>query len=249
MRTDKEDTVTNAPSRTPGPSRSSRATRRPLSRDRVLRRAVKLADASGLDAVSMRRLGTDLGVEAMSLYNHVANKEALLDAMVEHVGAELNAEIAGLDLPDPAKDWAGALRARSLAARQVMLRHKWMPAALQSRTQMSLEVVRYYDGVVAILMAGGFGHDLTHHALHALGSRVLGFNQELFDPGEGAEDTSEEVLAQMAGLVPNLVAMLANAGHVDGPEVTLGFCDDQTEFEFGLDVTLDGLEAHRPRKP
>ncbi|MFC7490003.1 MULTISPECIES: TetR/AcrR family transcriptional regulator [unclassified Knoellia] len=225
-----------------------RPARRPLSRDRVLRRAVKLADISGLDAVSMRRLGADLGVEAMSLYNHVAGKEALLDAMVEHVGAELNAVIAALDLPDPAKDWAAALRARSLAAREVMLRHPWMPTVLQSRTTMSLEVVRYYDGVVAILMAGGFGHDLTHHSLHALGSRVIGFSQELFDPGDGGEDTSQEVLAQMAEVVPNLVAMMANAPHTDGPEQTLGFCDDQTEFEFGLDVVLDGLEKRRPRK-
>ncbi len=246
--------MTNTARRTTGTARAdgaARPTRRPLSRDRVLRRAVKLADTSGLDAVSMRRLGTDLGVEAMSLYNHVANKEALLDAMVEHVGAELNAEITAHEAagaPDPAKDWKGALRARALAARVVMLRHPWMPTVLQTRTTMSLEVVRYFDGVVAILMAGGFGHDLTHHSLHALGSRVLGFSQELFDPGDGSEENSEEVLAQMAGLVPNLVAMLANAAHSDGPEQTLGWCDDQTEFEFGLDVTLDGLEKRRPKK-
>ena len=181
-----------------------RPTRRPLSRERVLEAAVRLADTSGLDAVSMRRLGTDLGVEAMSLYHHVSGKEALLDAMVEHVGAELNAEIAAHDAagaPDPVTDWRAALRARALAARVVMLRHPWMPSVLQSRTAMSLEVVRYFDGVVAILMAGGFGHDLTHHALHALGSRVIGFTQELFDPG-GGEDTSEEVLAQMADARP-----------------------------------------------
>ncbi|KGN38130.1 TetR/AcrR family transcriptional regulator [Knoellia subterranea] len=218
--------------------------RRPLSRDRVLRRAVKLADTSGLAAVSMRRLGQDLGVEAMSLYNHVKGKEALLDAMVEHVGAELNAEVDALDLPDPAQDWAAALRARSLAARVVMLRHPWMPTVLESRTTMSLEIVRYYDGVVAILTAGGFDHDLTHHCLHALGSRVLGFTQELFDPGDTGEDTSEEVMAQMAQAVPNLMAMLAEVAH-DEPGQTLGWCDDQTEFEFGLDVLLDGLERRR----
>lgn len=224
-----------------------RPTRRPLSRERVLEAAVRLADTSGLDAVSMRRLGTDLGVEAMSLYHHVSGKEALLDAMVEHVGAELNAEIAAHEAagaPDPATDWRAALRSRALVARVVMLRHPWMPAVLESRTTMSLEVVRYYDGVVAILMAGGFGHDLTHHALHALGSRVLGFTQELFDPGDG-EDTSEEVLAQMAQLVPHLMAMLAEVAHTDGPDQTLGWCDDQTEFEFGLDVTLEGLERRR----
>lgn len=231
--------MTNTARRTP-----SATSRRPLSRDRVLRRAVKLADADGLAAVSMRRLGTDLGVEAMSLYHHVKGKEALLDAMVEQVGAELNAEVATLDLPEPSEDWAAALRARALAARVVMLRHPWMPTVLESRTTMSLEVVRFYDGVVAILTAGGFDHDLTHHALHALGSRVLGFTQELFDPGDAGEDTSEEVMAQMAQHVPHLMAMLADVAH-DEPGQTLGWCDDQTEFEFGLDVLLDGLERRR----
>lgn len=243
MHTDRRTPVTN----TARPA-SRPAARRPLTRDRVLRRAVTLADTSGLSAVSMRRLGTELGVEAMSLYNHVSSKEALLDAMVEHVGAELNAEIAGLDGPDPARDWLGALRTRALAARAVMLRHPWMPAVLESRTTMSLEVVRYYDGVVEILTAGGFDHDLTHHSLHALGSRVLGFTQELFDPGDASEDTSAEVLAQMAATVPHLMAMLAEVSHTDGPDRTLGWCDDQTEFEFGLDVVLDGLESRRARR-
>jgi len=234
-----------SPSASSATTRSAKPTpKRALSRERVLRGAVRLADADGLAAVSMRRLGTELGVEAMSLYHHVKGKEALLDAMVEHVGAELNGEVDALDLPDPAEDWRAALRARSLAARVVMLRHPWMPAALESRTTMSLEVVRFYDGVVAILVAGGFDHDLTHHSLHALGSRVLGFTQELFDPGDAGEDTSEEVLAQMAQVVPNLMAMLAEVAH-DEPGQTLGWCDDQTEFEFGLDVLLDGLERRR----
>lgn len=228
-------------------STARRAAREPLSRDRVLRGAVRLADSEGLAAVSMRRLGTELGVEAMSLYHHVSGKEALLDAMVEHVGAELNAEVSGIGLPHRADDWSAVLRTRALAARTVMLRHPWMPAVLQTRTTMSLEVVRYYDGVVAILTAGGFDHDLTHHALHALGSRVIGFTQELFDPGDAGEDTSEEVLAQMAETVPHLMAMLAAVAHTDGPDQTLGWCDDRTEFEFGLDVVLDGLERRRPR--
>jgi hypothetical protein len=126
-----------------------------------------------------------------------------------------------------------------------MLSHPWMPTVLQSRTTMSLEVVRYYDGVVAILTAGGFSHDLTHHSLHALGSRVLGFTQELFDPGDAGDQASEEVMAAMAQTVPHLTAMLAEVAHTEGPETTLGWCDDQSEFEFGLDVTLDGLERRR----
>jgi AcrR family transcriptional regulator len=222
------------------------AARRPLSRQRVMRAAVDLADREGVAAVSMRRIGQELGVEAMSLYNHVAGKDALLDAMVEHVAAEVNAAVADLDSPDPARDWQGALRARALAARTVMLRHKWVPSVLETRTTMSLDVVRYFDGVVGILRAGGFSHDLTHHSLHALGSRVLGFTQELFDPGDAAaDDASEEMLAAMAAEVPHLVEMLAEVAHDDGPDATLGWCDDQTEFEFGLDVVLDGLERRR----
>ena len=103
------------------------APRRPLSRERVMRAAVDVADAEGISAVSMRRIGQELGVEAMSLYNHVAGKEAMLDAMVEQVATELMAAVAPLDAPDPATDWRGALRARALAAREVMLRHRWAP--------------------------------------------------------------------------------------------------------------------------
>ena len=220
-------------------------TRRPLSRERVMRAAVELADREGVAAVSMRRIGQELGVEAMSLYNHVAGKDALLDAMVEQVAAEVNAAVADLDSPDPTTDWQGALRARTLAARTVMLRHKWAPGVFETRTTMSLDIVRYFDGVVGILRAGGFSHDLTHHSLHALGSRVLGFTQELFDPGDAADDASEEMLAAMATEVPHLIEMLSEVAHDDDPDATLGWCDDQTEFEFGLDVVLDGLERRR----
>ena len=219
--------------------------RTPLSHERVMRAAVEVADAEGIAAVSMRRIGQELGVEAMSLYNHVAGKEALLDAMVEQVAAEVVAAVASLDSPDPSADWRGALRARALAAREVMLRHRWAPGVLETRTTMNLDIVRYFDGVVGILRAGGFSHDLAHHCLHALGSRVIGFSQELFDPGDAtSEDASEEMLAAMASQIPHLVEMLAEVAH-DDPGSTLGWCDDQTEFEFGLDVVLDGLERRR----
>lgn len=221
------------------------APRTPLSRERVMRAAVDVADSEGIAAVSMRRIGQELGVEAMSLYNHVAGKEALLDAMVEQVATEIVAAVASLDSPDPATDWRGALRARALAAREVMLRHRWAPGVLETRTTMSLDIVRYFDGVVAILRAGGFSNDLTHHSLHALGSRVIGFSQELFDPGDAAADgASEELLAAMAVQIPHLVEMLGEVAH-DDPGSTLGWCDDQSEFEFGLDVLLDGLERRR----
>ncbi len=224
---------------------SASTPRQPLNRERVSRAAVELADREGITAVSMRRIGQELGVEAMSLYNHVSGKEALLDAMVEQVAAEVNAAADGLDAPDPADDWQATLRARALAARQVMLRHRWAPGVLETRTTMSLAIVRYYDGVVGILRAGGFSHDLAHHSLHALGSRVIGFSQELFDPGDAAAgDASEEMLAAMAEQIPHLVEMLGEVAH-DDPGSTLGWCDDQSEFEFGLDVVLDGLERRR----
>ncbi len=231
----------------PGPDRD--AARRPLSRDLVLRSAVALADQSGIDAVSMRRLGQELGVEAMSLYHHVHRKDDLLGGMVETVVAEINLAVGALRGPDPAADWRAALRARVLTARGLMLRHTWLPGVLESRTTVSPGVIRYYEGVLATLRAGGFSYDLAHHALHALGSRVLGFSQELFDPSTPAEDAaSQAALAELATELPHLVEMLAEVAH-DDPGSTLGWCDDQTEFEFGLDVVLDGLERRRSAAP
>jgi AcrR family transcriptional regulator len=235
-------------------STPARRERRPqLSAERVLEAAVRLADEGGLDAVSMRRIGQELGVEAMSLYHHVRGKEQLLDGMVETVVGAMNAEVGAVEGPDPAEDWRGALRSRALAARVVMLRHPWLPAVLATRTTLSPEVVRYHDAVVGILLGGGFDADLTHHALHALGSRVLGFTQELFDPGGSgeAEAQSEATFAALAAEVPHLARMLAEVAqtaHTDGPDATLGWCDDQSEFEFGLDVVLDGLELRRARR-
>jgi AcrR family transcriptional regulator len=218
----------------------------PLSRARVLRRAVELADDHGLEALTMRRLAQELGVEAMSLYHHVPNKGAILDGVVEVVMEELNAAVDKVDAPAQEEDWQGALRARILAARTVLLRHRWMPRVLESRTEISPAFVRYYDGVLGIMRAGGFSYDLAHHALHALGSRALGFTQELFEPDNASagDEAAMAMLEQMADQFPHLVGMLAEVAH-EGPDTTLGWCDDQVEFEFGLDILLDGLEARR----
>jgi AcrR family transcriptional regulator len=220
--------------------------RRPLSRDLVLETAVSLVDQEGLGALSMRRLGQELGVEAMSLYHHVANKEALLDGMVDAVVGELNAEVGPGGGTEAERDWAAALRARIITARTVMLRHTWLPAVLESRTSLSAPLIAYYEGVLATLSAGGFSHDLAHHTLHALGSRAIGFSQELFDPakGGGEVEVSDAEMAAMAEAFPHLSAMMAEVAH-DDPDSTIGWCDDQTEFEFGLDVLLDGLERRR----
>ena len=213
--------------------------RRTVTRERLLDAAVRLADDGGVEAISMRRLGQELGVEAMSLYHHVANKEALLDAVVERLGEDLLAEVEADTGPDAEQDWRGAVRARSLAARRVMLRHPWLPALLQTRSSMGPSIIRLHDQVLGVLLAGGFSYDLAHHALHALGSRVLGFAQEVFSPGAAGEVDMPDPAAMVA-LAPHIMAMVAAVEH-DGPEMTLGWCDDQTEFEFSLDVVLEGL--------
>jgi AcrR family transcriptional regulator len=223
---------------------TTRPARAPLSRARVLRAGIDLADREGLSALSMRRLGLELGVEAMALYNHVANKEDLLDGMVEVIVDDLNTEVGPGGGPRAEADWVTALRDRILAARRVMLRHKWAPSIIESRTNLSMPLVAYYDGILATLRAGDFSYDLAHHTLHALGSKALGFNQELFDPAKAGDSQQEVDMTAMAQQFPHLVSMLAEVAH-DDPDSTLGWCDDQTEFEFGLDVLLDGLERRR----
>ena len=215
------------------------AQRIPLSRERVLSTAVALADAHGTEALTMRRLAEELGVEAMSLYHHVPNKEALLDGVVDLVFAEIARELpAQLDVT-PA-NWKSLVRSRILASRSVLLRHKWAPALIESRANSGMPYTQYMDGIIGMLHAGGLDWDLIHHGMHALGSRAVGFVQEVGEP-EGANIPSHEQLDQMEPLVPNIVAMLRVVVH-DGRDLTLGWCDDQSEFEFGLDLILDGLE-------
>jgi AcrR family transcriptional regulator len=218
----------------------------PLNRRRVLRAAVDLADREGLEALTMRRLAQELGVEAMSLYHHVANKEAILDGVVEVVLGEILETVDRADAPAPQDDWLTALRTRILAARAVLLRHPWAPRVIETRTTMSPAIVGYFDGLLGILRSGGFSYDLAHHALHALGSRALGFTQELFEPDDpdAADADAAAMLEQGADQFPHIVEMLGEIAH-DDPDTTLGWCDDQYEFEFGLDLVLDGLERRR----
>jgi AcrR family transcriptional regulator len=181
----------------------------------------------------------------MSLYNHVTNKADLVDAMLDLVLTDLLAEVEPSSAAIGASDWIAALRARILIARRVMLRHRWVPGLIEARNQLIAPLVAYYEGVLATLTAGGFSYDLSHHTLHALGTRALGFSQELFDPGQGSDaDLPPEVAARFLTEFPHLAAMMAGVAH-DDPESTLGWCDDQTEFEFGLDVLLDGIERRR----
>jgi AcrR family transcriptional regulator len=198
--------------------------------------ATELADSGGLEAVTMRRVAEELGVEAMSLYHHTPNKDAVLSGMVDVVFAEVLLEA---DSVAPGA-WQATLRARILAARRVMLRHPWAPQVVESRPGPGLQMARWVDAVVGVLKRGGFSNDTIHHAMHALGSRQFGFVQEIGD-GSGGPPADMEA---MAPLIPNLVEMLMDVSHGD-PSTTLGWCDDQEEFEFGLDLMLDGLERVR----
>jgi AcrR family transcriptional regulator len=211
----------------------------------VLRAAVKLADEQGIQSLTMRRLADELGAEAMSLYYHVTRKEDLLDGIVDVIAQEINDVVDRIDAPATAADWKKAVRRRILSARDVFLRHPWAPGVFETRTNTSFAVLRYFDALLGLMRAGGFSYDLAHHAMHALGSRALGFTQELFDPSKGAGATeATPSMEEMADQLPHLVGMMAEIAH-DDPDSTLGWCDDQTEFEFGLDLILDGLDKLR----
>ena len=224
-------------------TRTEPATRRErLTRDRVLRAAVELADREGIGSLSMRKLGQELGVEAMSLYNHVANKEDLLDGMVDVIVKEIAP-------PDEGPDWKSILRRRILSAREVMLRHPWASAVVASRVNMTPTVMKLMDTTGGIFRRGGFSVDLTHHAFHVLGSRVLGFTQELYDDSAALEANPEiaaVMLKQMADEYPYMTEIGTQISH-DAEIVGTG-CDDQTEFEFSLDLILEGLERAQRQK-
>lgn len=209
--------------------------RETLTRQRVLEAAVELADRHGLESVSMRRLGQELGIEAMSLYTHVRSKDDLLDGMVEVVMSQVPAV-------DPSGGWRPALRHAILGARGVLLRHPWTTDVIETREAPGPAMLRQYDTVMGILRRGGFSLDLTHHAIHMLGSRLLGFTRELFDDSPDLDPEAATTMAQQLGTTyPHVAEMALGATHDGG----LGGCDTNFEFELALDVILDGLERLR----
>ena len=208
-------------------------TRARLSRERVLRAAVVLADSGGLEALTMRRLGEELGVEAMSLYKHVANKEDLLDGMVDLVFGEI-------DLPTGEAGWRPAMRERAVSARSALTRHPWATALMQSRTSPGAATLRHHDTVIGTLRRAGFSVVLTAHAFSAIDAYVYGFAlQERslpFETVEQAEEVGRQMFARMpAGEFPHLTEFTVE--HVLQPGYDYG-----AEFEYGLDLVLDGLE-------
>jgi AcrR family transcriptional regulator len=214
--------------------------RAPLSRQRVLQAALALADDGGVEALSMRKLAQEFGVVPMALYKHVANKDELLDGMIDVVVSEI-------DPPPSGTDWKTAIRRRVLSARSAMLRHPWASRVIESRTNPTPTVLAYMDSMIGMFRAGGFSVDLTHHAMHAMGSRLLGFTQELFDDSVDLDPEATAVMVQqMAGRYPSITELVMAITHDEASVVGQG-CDDQFEFEFALDLLLDGLERLRDR--
>jgi AcrR family transcriptional regulator len=214
------------------------ADRRPqLTRERVVAAGIELADRDGIESISMRRLAQELGVEAMSLYTHVRNKEDLLDGMVDAVIGKIPTSADGAD-------WKTSLRRMVLAARGVVLTHPWAPGPIESRTALGPATMRYANTVLGVLREGGFTIAQAHHALHILGSRLLGFTQNLFDDSGDLDPATAASLASELGAALPYVAEMALAVTHGG---ALGRCDDDTEFEFSLDFILDGLDRLQGR--
>jgi AcrR family transcriptional regulator len=210
----------------------------PLSRDRVLRAAVALADETGIESLSMRKLAQELSVVPMALYKHVANKEELVDGMIDIVVGEIDPPVRGTD-------WKSAVRQRILSARRALLRHTWASRVIESRTTPTPLVLEYMDSMIEMFRVGGFSVDLTHHVMHAMGSRMLGFTQELFDDSQNVDPELQAVmLHELAQKYPYVTEIAMAAAHDDESVVGQG-CDDQFEFEFALDLLLDGFERLR----
>jgi AcrR family transcriptional regulator len=214
-----------------------RRERAPLSRDRVLRGAVAVADAAGIGSLTMRSLAQELGVKPMSLYHYFANKDEILDGIVDLVFEEI-------ELPDPHGDWRSEMRRRANSTRRALRRHPWAIGLLESRTSPGPATLRHHDAVIGALRSAGFSVELTAHAYALLDSYVYGFAlQEAALPFEGP-DTAAGVAQPMmkqfpVDEYPNLVEMAAE--YILKPGYDFG-----NEFEFGLGVILDALGRSVP---
>jgi AcrR family transcriptional regulator len=218
------------------PSRPAAEPRIPLNRERVLRAAVALADDSGIGSLSMRKLGDALGVEAMSLYNHVASKGDLLDGMVDFVFSEI-------DLPAGGADWRTAMRQRAISARLALARHPWAIGLMESRTSPGPATLRHHDAVIGSLRQGGFSIEMAAHAYSVLDSYIYGFAlQEASLPFDTAEETAKVAEMIFKRLSPDEYPYLTEltVEHVLRPGYDYG-----NEYGFGLDLILDGLERTR----
>ena len=210
-------------------------TRAPLSRDRILRAALELVDEGGLESLSMRKLGQKLGFEAMSLYNHVANKDDVIDGILDLVLAES-------DPPAPDADWEASIRASAVSVHDALRRHPWSSAALMEPDRVRPARLRYMDSLLGRLREGGFSAETTYHAYHVLDGHIFGFAL-----WEAAHTFTEEDAANMREafdrvITPDEYPHLREHGEqhfTDGPH------HEVSAFEFGLDLILDGLRRIR----
>ena len=214
-------------------TRSPGARRERLSRDRVLRAAVAVADAGGLETLTMRVLGQELGVGPMALYRHVANKDDMVDGIVDLVFAEV--VVPGTDA-----DWKTAMRERAISLRGVLSRHRWAVGLMESRTNPGPANLRHHDAVIGNLRAAGFDMAMAAHAYSLLDSYIYGFAQTQMNlPFESTDDIVElsQTMLQPFPInaYPNLAAFITEHAMQPGYD----FAD---EFEYGLDLILDGIE-------
>ncbi|MFE2545036.1 TetR/AcrR family transcriptional regulator [Actinacidiphila glaucinigra] len=212
---------------------SPQPARKTLTRQRVVRAAVELADAGGLETISMRKVGEAVGVEAMSLYNHVANKEDLLDGMVDVVFGEV-------ELPTLGDDWRQAMRQRAISMRLALSRHRWAIGLMESRSTPGPATLRHHDAVLGCLREGGLSLTLTAHAVSVLDSYIYGFAlQEKTLPFGSPEETAELAGSIMNGFGDGEYPYLTEiaTAHVMRPGYSYG-----DEFEAGLDLILNGLQ-------
>jgi len=208
------------------------AVRTPLSSERILDAAVVIADQRGVAAVTMREVASVLGFEAMSLYNHVANKESLLDGMVDLV-------IEQIDLPEGLSDWREAMRRRAVSAREVFERHPWLPPLLDSRQSSGPARLHYYDWVLGTLIEAGFTLDGAASAFSVLDSYIYGFGIQASNLSGSGDMTPEEMTEAFRAAIPAERYPYLNRMTLHSMEV--GY-DPAADFSFGLALVLDGLE-------
>jgi AcrR family transcriptional regulator len=210
--------------------------RTPLTRERVLQAAVRRADEGGIESLSMRKLGQELGVEAMALYHHFANKDDLVDSMVDLVFGEI-------ELPSTGGDWRTAMRQRAIAVRDALQRHRWAIGLMESRRRPGPANLRHHDAVIGSLRAGGYDIAMAAHAYSLLDSYIYGFALTKMNlPFETSDDVAEVAQSMLepfpADEYPYMVEILTD--HVMKPGYDYG-----EEFEYGLDLILNGLERVR----
>jgi AcrR family transcriptional regulator len=215
-------------------SKSDTAPQIPLSRERILIAAIHLADKDGLESLSMRKIAQELGVQAMSLYNHVANKDDMLDGIVDIV-------IGEIEVPDLGVDWQTAMRRRANSAHEVLLRHPWATTPIVSRINVGPAMLRYIDATLGCLCEAGFSFELVDRAWNAIDSHIYGFTlQELNFPIETteyakvAQDYIPSIPADKYPYMNRLTYQIID-GHYDGI----------ADFSFGLELILDGLDKLR----